>query len=246
MPPDADGERTELAGGKLLLDHPAEAVARLTISNPERRNALDHEILDALAETMPKLDRGHRDPLRGHHRRRRRLLGRLRHRRDPGRDASSATPRRSSPIRSTPRWRRSARIPTPCSPRSTATASAAGSSWRSAATCASARWAPSSACRPAKLGLIYGHTGLQKFIDVDRRRPHQGALPHRPQPQRARGRGDRPRQRHRPRRRARRRRRSALAAEIAANAPLSHARQQARDRDAQLATRASPPSRSAS
>jgi enoyl-CoA hydratase/carnithine racemase len=50
------GER--LAGGKLLLDRPAEAVARLTISNPERRNALDHEILDALAEVLPQLDRG--------------------------------------------------------------------------------------------------------------------------------------------------------------------------------------------
>jgi enoyl-CoA hydratase/carnithine racemase len=47
-----------LAGGKLLLDFPAEAVARITISNPERRNALDHEILDALAETLPRLDRG--------------------------------------------------------------------------------------------------------------------------------------------------------------------------------------------
>lgn len=47
-----------LAGGKLILDRPAEAVARLRISNPERRNALDHEILDALAETLPALDRG--------------------------------------------------------------------------------------------------------------------------------------------------------------------------------------------
>lgn len=47
-----------LAGGKLLLDSPAEAVARIRISNPERRNALDHEILDALAETLPRLDRG--------------------------------------------------------------------------------------------------------------------------------------------------------------------------------------------
>jgi len=47
-----------LAGGKLLLDRPAEAVARLRISNPERRNALDHEILDALAEIMPQLNRG--------------------------------------------------------------------------------------------------------------------------------------------------------------------------------------------
>ncbi|HEU5104558.1 MAG TPA: enoyl-CoA hydratase-related protein [Solirubrobacterales bacterium] len=47
-----------LAGGKLLLDRPAEAVARLTISNPERRNALDHEILDAFAEVLPQLNRG--------------------------------------------------------------------------------------------------------------------------------------------------------------------------------------------
>jgi len=52
------GERVSLAGGKHVLDHPAEAVARLTISNPERRNALDHEILEALAEVLPGLDRG--------------------------------------------------------------------------------------------------------------------------------------------------------------------------------------------
>ncbi len=47
-----------LAGGKLLLDSPAEAVVRIRISNPERRNALDHEILDTLAETLPRLDHG--------------------------------------------------------------------------------------------------------------------------------------------------------------------------------------------
>ena len=47
-----------LAGGKLLLDTPAEAVARIRICNPERRNALDHEILDGIAELMPRLDDG--------------------------------------------------------------------------------------------------------------------------------------------------------------------------------------------
>jgi len=46
------------AAGKLLLDFPAEAVARIRICNPQRRNALDHEILDALAEVLPRLDRG--------------------------------------------------------------------------------------------------------------------------------------------------------------------------------------------
>jgi enoyl-CoA hydratase/carnithine racemase len=42
--------------GKLQLDEPAEGVARLTISNPERRGALDHEILDALAEHARTLE----------------------------------------------------------------------------------------------------------------------------------------------------------------------------------------------
>ncbi|MFL5906899.1 MAG: enoyl-CoA hydratase/isomerase family protein [Solirubrobacterales bacterium] len=48
----------ELAGGRLLLDYPAEAVARLTLNRPESRNALDHDTLNAVAETMPSLDRG--------------------------------------------------------------------------------------------------------------------------------------------------------------------------------------------
>ena len=48
----------QLAAGKLLLDEPAEAVARIRIHNPEKRNALDHDILDALAELLPRLDRG--------------------------------------------------------------------------------------------------------------------------------------------------------------------------------------------
>jgi enoyl-CoA hydratase/carnithine racemase len=48
----------ELAGGKLLLDEPAEAVARLTLNRPDSRNALDHELLDGLAAAMPTLDRG--------------------------------------------------------------------------------------------------------------------------------------------------------------------------------------------
>lgn len=46
----------DLASGKLLLDEPERAVARLRIVNPERRGAIDHEILDALAETVPALE----------------------------------------------------------------------------------------------------------------------------------------------------------------------------------------------
>jgi enoyl-CoA hydratase/carnithine racemase len=36
--------------GELLIDEPADGVRRLTISNPDKRNALDHAILDAIAE----------------------------------------------------------------------------------------------------------------------------------------------------------------------------------------------------
>jgi enoyl-CoA hydratase/carnithine racemase len=50
-----DHSTEQLASGKLLLEEPAEAVARLRISNEERRGALDHEILDALADTTREL-----------------------------------------------------------------------------------------------------------------------------------------------------------------------------------------------
>jgi enoyl-CoA hydratase/carnithine racemase len=47
---------SELADGKLRLDRPAPHVARLTIDNPEKRNALDHAILDGIASTARELD----------------------------------------------------------------------------------------------------------------------------------------------------------------------------------------------
>ncbi len=45
----------ELADGKLLIDEPAAGVVRLTISNPAKRNALDHPILDAITTTLSEL-----------------------------------------------------------------------------------------------------------------------------------------------------------------------------------------------
>jgi enoyl-CoA hydratase/carnithine racemase len=44
------------SAGQLLVDEPAPHVARLTISNPDRRGALDHAILDGFAQTMPQLN----------------------------------------------------------------------------------------------------------------------------------------------------------------------------------------------
>ncbi|HEY1457705.1 MAG TPA: enoyl-CoA hydratase-related protein [Solirubrobacteraceae bacterium] len=45
----------ELADGKLLVDTPATGVVRLTISNPAKRNALDHPILDAITAKLGEL-----------------------------------------------------------------------------------------------------------------------------------------------------------------------------------------------
>jgi enoyl-CoA hydratase/carnithine racemase len=42
--------------GRLLVDEPAPGVTRLTISNPVKRGALDHAILDAFSSTLPQLD----------------------------------------------------------------------------------------------------------------------------------------------------------------------------------------------
>jgi enoyl-CoA hydratase/carnithine racemase len=47
-----------LANGKLLIDEPAEGVVRLTISNPAKRNALDHPILDAISATLQERSSG--------------------------------------------------------------------------------------------------------------------------------------------------------------------------------------------
>lgn len=49
---------SELADGKLVIDEPAEGVLRLTISNPAKRNALDHPILDAITATLAELSGG--------------------------------------------------------------------------------------------------------------------------------------------------------------------------------------------
>ncbi|MFY9488712.1 MAG: enoyl-CoA hydratase-related protein [Solirubrobacterales bacterium] len=49
-------ETSELASGKLIYDEPGDHVARLRIVNPEKRGALDHEILDAFAREVPKIE----------------------------------------------------------------------------------------------------------------------------------------------------------------------------------------------
>ena len=239
----------ELAGGKLLLDRPAEAVARLTINNPEKRNALDHEILDAHRRRRCRaLDRRDRDPLRDDHRRRR---GRSR----PATTSATSPTRRSQreaealvahPFHARDRGGR-APIPFPVArgdqrplPRRRPRAGASRCDLRICAGGAKL------GMPPAKLGLIYGHTGLQQFIDAVGVAAHQASSssPAATSTPSARER-DRARQRGRRRRRARERGGRARGRDRRQRAALDE-RQQARDRDARRVPAARPPSRSAS
>ncbi|MEO6858876.1 MAG: enoyl-CoA hydratase-related protein [Solirubrobacteraceae bacterium] len=46
----------EASQGQLLIDEPASGVVRLTISNPDKSGALDHAILDRFATLLPTLE----------------------------------------------------------------------------------------------------------------------------------------------------------------------------------------------
>ncbi|HEX5592776.1 MAG TPA: enoyl-CoA hydratase-related protein [Solirubrobacterales bacterium] len=155
----------QLAGGKLLLDQPAEAVARLTISNPARRNALDHEILDAIAEVLPQLNRGIENrcvlitgapPLfsAGYD-----IAGIPEESFERDAEALVAHPFHAAmeAIAKHP-WPTVAAINGHC----------LGGGLELAITCDLRICADGAklGMPPAKLGLIYGHTGLRKFLDV--------------------------------------------------------------------------------
>ena len=152
---------TELASGKLLLDEPAPHVTRLRISNPAKRGALDHEILDTLAETVRGLDArcliitgdgkmfsagydiGNLDE-QNFAERSEKLVA------HPFHDALEALERYEYPVVAA------------------LNGHAIGGGLELALT-ADIRIAASGiklGMPPAKLGLIYSHTGLKKFIDI--------------------------------------------------------------------------------
>jgi enoyl-CoA hydratase/carnithine racemase len=155
----------QLAGGKLLLDEPADAGARLRISNPEKRNALDHDVLDALAEVLPALDRG--------------IEVRCVVITGAGSIFSAGYDIGSIPEQSFARdaealvahpfhaaMKALARYPWPTV--AAVNGHCLGGGLELAITCDLRICAESAklGMPPAKLGLIYGHTGLRKFIDV--------------------------------------------------------------------------------
>ena len=146
---------------KLHLDEPAEGVARLTISNPERRGALDHEILDALAEHARTLDarclviRGSGDVFSAGY-----DIGKL----SEQEFEESAEKLVAHPFHDALEALDAYRYPVVAE----INGHAIGGGLELALTC-DIRLAASGVkmgMPPAKLGLIYSHTGLAKFIDV--------------------------------------------------------------------------------
>jgi enoyl-CoA hydratase/carnithine racemase len=152
---------TELASGKLLLEEPGEGVARLTISNPERRGALDHEVLDALADAARSLEarclviRGSGPVFSAGY-----DLGDLEER-EFERSASQLV---AHPFHAAIEALESYEYPVVAQ----VNGHAIGGGLELALTCdlrVAARGIKLG-MPPAKLGLIYSHTGLRKFIEV--------------------------------------------------------------------------------
>jgi len=146
---------------KLLRDEPVDGVARLTISNPERRGALDHEILDALAEHARTLDarclviRGSGDVFSAGY-----DIGNL----SEQEFEESAEGLVAHPFHDALEALEAYRYPVVAE----INGHAIGGGLELALTC-DIRLAASGVkmgMPPAKLGLIYSHTGLAKFIDV--------------------------------------------------------------------------------
>jgi enoyl-CoA hydratase/carnithine racemase len=152
---------TELASGKLLLDEPAAGVARLVISNEKRRGALDHEILDALAATVADLDArclviagSGRMFSAGYD------LGNL----DEGSFEQNAEKLVAHPFHAAIEALEAYEYPVVAQ----INGHAIGGGLELALTCdirVAARGVKLG-MPPAKLGLIYSHTGLKKFIEV--------------------------------------------------------------------------------
>jgi enoyl-CoA hydratase/carnithine racemase len=146
---------------KLQFDEPAAGVARLTISNPERRGALDHEILDALADFARTLDarclviRGSGDVFSAGY-----DIGNL----SEQEFEESAEKLVAHPFHDALEALEAYRYPVVAE----INGHAIGGGLELALT-ADLRVAASGVkmgMPPAKLGLIYSHTGLAKFIDV--------------------------------------------------------------------------------
>jgi enoyl-CoA hydratase/carnithine racemase len=158
----ARGGRERLASGKLLLDEPAAEVARLTINNPEKRGALDHELLDALAAAARRLEARcllltGEGPMfsAGYD------IGDFR---DPERFADEAEQLVAHPFHDA--MEALERYPYPVVAAINGHAIGGGLELAVTADLRVAARGAKLGMPPAKLGLIYSHTGLRKFVEV--------------------------------------------------------------------------------
>lgn len=161
-PSDGAGmEQIQGAGGRLLIDEPVSGVARLRISNPERRGALDHPILDSFALALPTLEArcvlitGEADIFSAGY--------------DLGNLEGEMLPEEADRLVAHPFTAALDAIeayPYPTVAALNGHAIGGGLELALACDLRMAAEAVSVGMPPAKLGLVYSHTGVRKFIDA--------------------------------------------------------------------------------
>lgn len=153
---------TPPTAGRLLVDEPAPGVARLTISNPERRGALDHAILDGFTDTLPRLDArcliitGEQSTFSAGY-----DIGELR---GDGRLADEADRLVANPF--TAALDAVEEYPYPTLAALNGHAIGGGLELALACDLRIAAGTIALGMPPARLGLVYSHTGIRKFIDT--------------------------------------------------------------------------------
>jgi enoyl-CoA hydratase/carnithine racemase len=159
----SNAEESPRAPGRLLLDEPAPGVTRLTISNPGKRGALDHAILDGFTSTLSELDArcvlvtGEQTTFSAGY-----DLGDLR--RGDGEFADEADRLVANPFAAALEAIEAYPYPTLAA----LNGHAIGGGLELALACDLRIAAGTIALGmpPAKLGLVYSHTGIRKFIDT--------------------------------------------------------------------------------
>lgn len=144
--------------GRVLVDRPADGVARVTIDNAAKRNALDAEILEGLARELPRLDRARCVILTG--------AGDAF---SAGYDIGNLTPEKLADVLIHPFEAALAALDTvPVPVIADVNGHAFGGGLELALACDLRVCSPGAklGMPPARLGVVYSHTGLRRFVDA--------------------------------------------------------------------------------